>query len=43
MIDALEKTGAGHIVLLAYVTEWLIEGIVKSEGLKLSGDWGGLG
>lgn len=43
LIDALEKKGAGHIVLLVYHTEWLIEGILESEGRKLSEDWGGLG
>ena len=41
LIDALEKIDAGHIVLLAYHTEWLIESILKSEGRKLNVEWCG--
>ena len=36
LIDALEKIDTRQIVLLAYHTGWLIEGILKSKGWKLS-------
>jgi hypothetical protein len=41
LIDAREKIGVENIVSLPYHTDWLIEGLLKSEGRKLNEEWGG--
>ena len=38
LIDAQEKKGARDMVLPAYHIEWMIEGILKSEGRYLNED-----